>query len=55
MKWRKLSSKINQRLGMLKRIRYLLPLKTCITLYNSLVGPLFDYADIVWGGINKAA
>ena len=53
MKWgdhiEEISSKINQRLDMLKRIRYLLPLKTFVTLYNSLVGPLFHYADIVWG------
>ena len=40
MKWsdhiEEISNKINQRLDLLKRIRYLLPLKTCITLYNSL-------------------
>ena len=40
-----ISTKINQRLGMLKRVSYLLSLETRITLYNSLVHPLFDYGD----------
>ena len=44
-----ISTKINQRLGLLKRIRHLLPLETRITLYNSLVCPLFDYADTISG------
>ena len=44
-----ISTKINQRLGLLKLISYLLPLETRITLYNSLVRPLFDYGDIIWG------
>ena len=44
-----ISTKINQRLGLLKRIRHLLPLETRISLYNSLVCPLFDYADTIWG------
>ena len=54
-----ISTKINQRLGLLKRIRHLLPLETRTTLYNSLVCPLFDYADTIWGELqllqNKAA
>ena len=44
-----ISTKINQRLGLLKRISYLPPLETRITLYNSLVRPLFDYGDTIWG------
>ena len=43
-----------QRLGMLKRISYLLPLETRITLYNSLVRPLFDYGDTIWGDKGNA-
>ena len=35
--------------GLLKRISYLLPLETRITLYNSLVRTLFDYGDTIWG------
>ena len=50
------STKINQRLGLLKRISYLvlLPLETRITLYNSLVRPLIDYGDTIWGDKGNA-
>ena len=44
-----ISSKINQRIAMLKRIRHLLPVEVRSTLYNSLILPLFDYADTIWG------
>ena len=44
-------SKINKKLGLLKRIRYCLPLDARLLFFNSYVLPLFDYADIVWGGI----
>ena len=53
MTWRDhmeaISSKINQKIAMLKRIRHLLPVEMRSTLYNSLILPLFDYADIIWG------
>ena len=42
-------SKINKKLGLLKRIRYCLPLDARLLFFNSYVPPLFDYADIVWG------
>ena len=42
-------SKINKKLGLLKRIRYCLPLDARLMFFNSYVLPLFDYADIVWG------
>ena len=42
-------SKINKKLGLLKRIRYCLPLDPRLLFFNSYVLPLFDYADIVWG------
>ena len=44
-----IASKVNQRLGLLKRIKHLLPFKSRLLYYNSLVMPLFDYADLVWG------
>ena len=44
-----ISTKINQRIGMIKRIRHLLPLHAKLTLYNCLIIPLFDYGDTVWG------
>ena len=53
MSWSKhidtISRKINQRIGMIKRIRHLLPLQARLTLYSSLIIPLFDYGDTVWG------
>ena len=48
-----ISSKINQRLSLLRRIKYLLPFKSRLLFYNTLVLPLFDYADIVWGDKNN--
>ena len=41
--------KINQRIGLITRIKNLIPITTRLTLYNSLIVPLFDYGDIIWG------
>ena len=49
-----ISTKINQRLGLLKRISYLVPLETRFTLHNSFVRPLFDYGDTIWGDKGNA-
>ena len=35
------------------RVNHLLPIKTRILLYLTLVMPHFDYADIIYGGCNK--
>ena len=48
-----LSKKVNQRLGLICRVKHLLPLQARITLYNSLILPLLDYGDIVWGDKNN--
>ena len=48
-----LCAKINKRLGLLKRIKHLLPLYARLLYYNSLVLPLFDYGDLVWGDKNN--
>ena len=45
--------KINQRIGLIRRIRNLLPLQTRFTLYNTLILPLFDYGDVEWGKTNN--
>ena len=44
-----ISSKINKNLGILRRIKYYLPYNVRLLFYNSLVLPIFDYADLVWG------
>ena len=49
-----LSKKVNQRLGLIRRVKHLLPLQARLTLYNSLILPLLDYGDIVWGDKNNA-
>ena len=42
-----ISTKTNQRIGMITRIRHLLPLRAKLTLYNCLIIPPFDYGDSV--------
>ncbi len=44
-----IKSKINKKLGLLKRIKNYLPLHSRILFYNSYILPSFDYADTVWG------
>ena len=48
-----LMSKINQRLGMLRRVKPLLPLNARLAFYSATILPLFDYADIIWGDKNN--
>ena len=43
-----ISMKINQRIGLIRRIRNLLPLQARVALYNALILPLFDYGDVIW-------
>ena len=49
-----ISTKMNQRLGLLCRIKHLLPHNAQLLFYNSLILPTFDYADIVWGDKNNS-
>ena len=44
-----ISIKINKNLGLLRRIKHLLPQQARLLFYNSLVLPMIDYADLVWG------
>ena len=44
-----LIAKVNQRIGLLHRIKHLLPLDAGVALYNALIRPLFDFADTIWG------
>ena len=45
--------RVAQRLGLLQRIKHLLPQHSRELLVNSLILPLLDYADIVWGDKNN--
>ena len=48
-----ISMKINQRIGLIRRIRNLLPLQPRVALYNALILPLFDYRNVIWGDKNN--
>ena len=48
-----ISMKINQRIGLIWRIKNLLPLQARVALYNALILPLFDYGDVIWGDKNN--
>ena len=37
------------RIGLIRRIRNVLPLQTRVTFYNILILPLFDYGDFILG------
>ena len=41
--------KVLQRLGVLRRIKHLLPRSTREVVVNTLILPLLDYGDLVWG------
>ena len=44
---------VNQKIGVLRRIRDCLDLGARCVLYTSLILPLFDYADTIWGDKNN--
>ena len=50
-----ISTKINQCIGLLRRIKTFIPLKTRLIIYNALILPLFDYRDIIWGDKNNSS
>ncbi len=45
----KMSNKISKKLGLLKRLKTFIPSNMLIMLFNCLVLPHFDYANVVWG------
>ena len=48
-------TKFNQRIGIVRRIRKLIPLHAGLTQYNSLISPSFNYADFVWEDRNNVS
>ena len=48
-----IGNKISSRLGMLRRARKVIPKGACITLFNAMVLPLFDYCCVVWDGCGQ--
>ncbi len=45
----KLCNKISKKLGLLKGLKNFIPSNTVLMLFNSLVLPHFDCANVVWG------
>ena len=48
-----IGKKISARLGMLRRAHKILPRSACITLYNAMILPLFDYRACVIDSCGK--
>ena len=46
-------SKVSKVLGVLRRLKPLLPRSTLVLIYNSLIQPHFDYCSIVWDNLGK--
>ena len=48
------SSQIAKGIGILYRIKHLLPQRSLLMLYNSLVLPYINYCNIIWGNCGKS-
>ena len=51
---RNLSSKIAKGIGVLHKMKYLLPERTLLSLYNTLILPYIIYCNIAWGNCSKS-
>ena len=45
----KVCSKVSQRIGLLRRLRHCLTFSIADMLYKTMILPIFDYCDTVWG------
>jgi hypothetical protein len=48
-----LHTKISRNLGVLRRLRSVVPKHTLVTLYNTIVLPHFDYCDIIYDSADQ--
>ena len=48
------SKKVSSAIGGLRQVRSFINKETAITIYNSLIQPLFDYCDIVWDSLGAS-
>ena len=46
--------KISRAIGVLSRLRHILPLNVLIKLYNTLILPYISYCTIVWGNCSNS-
>ena len=49
-----MAGKVSSTIGGLKQIRHLINKVTALTIHNSLILPLFDYCDTVWGTVDSS-
>ncbi len=46
-----LHSKVSKVIGVLRRLKSLLPLSALVLIYNSLIQPHFDYCSVIWDNL----
>ena len=51
----KVLQKVAACIGAIKRTKPFVPHSTLLTIFNSLVQPLFDYCNVVWGNSRKGS
>ena len=53
LKWNshvnKIGNKISQTIGVINKLKHLIPEKTLLTIYNSLILPHINYCILAWG------
>ena len=53
LKWNshvnKIGNKISQTIGVINKLKHLIPQKTLLTIYNSLILPHINYCILAWG------
>ena len=50
-----ISKRVSSAIGGLRQVRSLVPFDTALTIYNSLIQPMFDYCDVVWDNLSITA
>ena len=49
------AAKISKSLGILNRVKYILPRSSLVTLYQTMIHPYLVYCNIIWGGASLLA
>ena len=53
LKWNshvnKIGNKLSQTIGVINKLKHLIPQKTLLTIYNSLILPHINYCILAWG------
>ena len=50
-----IAKKISKSLGILNRVKFILPRSSLITLYHTMIQPYLFYCNIIWGGASLLA